>query len=73
MSDMLTQSNPQTEDDYETSIRQLFDEMSQIEEQMDRDRAESGRLRVEIQAIKAITEAKLVRLEEETRHLTRAA
>ena len=50
---LLTKSKRKTAADYELVAVQLLDEISRLEEQMDRDRAESERLRVETQIIKA--------------------
>ncbi len=71
VSDTLTQANPQTDAEYEELVRQLFAEMSQIEEQMDRHRAESERLKFETQVITQGTDAKLARLEEQVLNLSR--
>ena len=70
MSDTLTQPKPKTDADYEESVRQLLAEMSRVEEQMDRSRAESERLKLETQAIKKSAEITLARLEEHVLNLT---
>ena len=64
MTDILTQSTPGTDAEYEAACRQLLNEMSRFDEQMDQDRAESQRIKVETEVIKARTEGKLARLEE---------
>lgn len=69
MSDILTQPSPQTDADYEATVQELLAEMSRMEEQMDSDRTESERLKFETQVIKATTEAKLIRLEEQVNRL----
>ena len=71
MSNTITQTVPQTKRKQETIFRQLLADMNLLEEQMDRDRAESERLKMEAtaikaetQIIKACTEANLTRLQE---------
>ena len=72
MSDILGRTTPQSDADHEASIHRLLEDMTQIEAQMDRDRADSDQLKSELQAIKAKSEAKLVHLEELTRCMVSA-
>jgi hypothetical protein len=68
---MLTQPIPQTDAEYEAAFGQLLTEMSRLDEQIDRDRAESQRIKMETEIIKARTEGKLARLEELVNSLRR--
>jgi hypothetical protein len=64
MSDILTQKGPKTDTDYEAMSLRILAEMNRLEGLMDIKRAERVRLKVENAAIKASTEAKLIRLEQ---------
>lgn len=71
MTDIMTQPSPQADIEAEAKVNQLLAEMNHLESQMIRDRTESERLKFETQVIKAITEAKLTRLEEQVNNLAR--
>jgi hypothetical protein len=72
MSDVLTRPNPKTDADYDEMALKMLEEMSRLEELMDKARAERDRLKLENTVIKASTEAKLARLEQQVCNLSKA-
>ena len=72
MSDILIHSSPQTDAEAEATVHQLLAEISQMDEQINRYRTESERLKFETQVIKAMTETKLTALEEQVSNLSKA-
>ena len=69
----LSKSKRKTAADYEAIAAQLLAEISRLEEQMDKDRAESDRLKAETQVIKGHTAATLSRLREQMDRLSKEA
>ena len=68
----LPKSKRKTAADYQAVAAQLLTEINRLEEQMDRDHAESERLKVETQVIMARTETTLSRLQEQIDRLSKA-
>ncbi len=62
MNDILTQSAPQTEAEYEAALTQLLSAMQGLREQMDQDQIEIERLKADNRTLKAETRALLTTL-----------
>jgi hypothetical protein len=72
MSDVITQPNPKTDADYDAMVTKMLEEMSRLEEVMDKARDERNRIKLENAVIKASTQAKLARLEQQVSNLSKA-
>lgn len=66
-----TQPKPRTTAHYKAEFARLLAEMDRLNEQMDIDRADSERLKIETEIIKAGTSEKLLRLQEQVNSLSR--
>ena len=69
---VLTKPKRKTAADYKAIASQLLADISRLEEQMDKDRAESERLKIETQIIKKHTAATLSQLQEQIDRLSKA-
>jgi len=69
---LTTKPKRKTAADYEATATQLLAEMDRLEEQMSDRHAEGERLKAETQIIKARTEVKLSRIQEQINSLSRA-
>jgi hypothetical protein len=67
----LTKPKRKTSADYEAIAKQMLAEINRLEEQMDKDHAESERLKAETQVIKARTATTLSQLQEQINRLSR--
>lgn len=69
---VLTKPKHKSKAEYEAIATQLLVEINRLEELMDRDEAESERLKAERQVIKARSEVTLAQLREQMNRLKRA-